>query len=167
MILCDSNRLWHYTDLFLVYFNCLEALIDEFALHSVSHFDSQTYSALTNFFCNRFSGFDRRRSIFLFSHWNLEATKRSYTVTFALRLFEGMRYCYCSSGYGNIAPQTFWGRLVCISYALVGIPIMLLCLANLGELMANIFRFTYSKVCCCGCCRCCNKRSKNTSSHYC
>jgi len=78
-----------------------------------------------------------------------------------------MRYCYCSSGYGNIAPQTFWGRLVCISYALVGIPIMLLCLANLGELMANIFRFTYSKVCCCGCCRCCNKRSKNTSSHYC
>ena len=69
--------------------------------------------------------------------------------------------CCCLSGYGNIAPQTFWGRMVCISYALVGIPIMLMCLANLGALMANIFRFIYAKVCCCGCCISCHKRRKN------
>ena len=57
------------------------------------------------------------------------------------------------SGYGNIAPKTFWGRLVCIAYAVLGIPLMLLCLANIGDVMADIFRFVYSKVCCCGCCR--------------
>jgi potassium channel subfamily K protein len=62
-------------------------------------------------------------------------------------------------GYGNIAPKTFWGRLVCIAYAVLGIPLMLLCLANIGDVMADIFRYVYSKICCCGCCR--KKRKKN------
>lgn len=56
-------------------------------------------------------------------------------------------------GYGNIAPKTYWGRLVCIAYALLGIPLMLLCLANIGDVMADIFRYVYSNICCCGCCR--------------
>ncbi|CAD5115160.1 unnamed protein product [Dimorphilus gyrociliatus] len=62
-------------------------------------------------------------------------------------------------GYGNIAPKTYWGRLVCIAYALLGIPLMLLCLANIGDVMADIFRFVYGKICCCGCCR--KKGDKN------
>lgn len=65
---------------------------------------------------------------------------------------------YTTVGYGNIAPKTFWGRLVCIAYALVGIPLTLLFLANLGEMMANIFRLVYSKICCCGCVKDCRKR---------
>ena len=56
-------------------------------------------------------------------------------------------------GYGHIAPGTKWGRLVCIAYAVIGIPTFMLFLAKIGEVLANLFRVTYSTVCCCGCCR--------------
>ena len=64
-----------------------------------------------------------------------------------------MIYILSHVGYGNIAPRTSWGRIVCIAYALVGIPLMLLCLANLGDALAKFFRFLYTEICCCGFCR--------------
>jgi hypothetical protein len=35
-----------------------------------------------------------------------------------------------------------------IVYAIIGVPMMLLCLANIGTSMANLFRFLYARVCC-------------------
>ncbi|CAG2108632.1 unnamed protein product [Medioppia subpectinata] len=51
-------------------------------------------------------------------------------------------------GYGNIAPKTKIGKLVTIMYAIAGIPLMLLFLSNIGDAMANSFKFLYWKVCC-------------------
>lgn len=51
-------------------------------------------------------------------------------------------------GYGHIAPKTTWGKIVTIFYAILGIPLMLLCLSNIGDVMATSFRFLYWRVCC-------------------
>ncbi|XP_022250945.1 potassium channel subfamily K member 18-like, partial [Limulus polyphemus] len=53
--------------------------------------------------------------------------------------------------YGNIAPKTDIGKVVTIFYALFGIPLMLLCLTNIGDLLARSFKFAYSRVCCALC----------------
>ena len=68
-----------------------------------------------------------------------------------------------AAGYGHIAPRTTWGRLVTIVYALFGIPLTLLTMANLGGFMATAFRFLYKSICCglcCICCTCCKRKNK-------
>ncbi len=45
------------------------------------------------------------------------------------------------------------GKVVTIFYAILGIPLMLLCLSNIGEVMAKSFRFLYWRVCCYVCTR--------------
>lgn len=40
-------------------------------------------------------------------------------------------------GYGNIAPETFEGRLFCIIFAIFGLPFTLSVIADYGQLFAN------------------------------
>ena len=51
-------------------------------------------------------------------------------------------------GYGHIAPKTPVGKIVTIFYAIVGIPITVICWSNIGDAMAHAFRFCYWKICC-------------------
>ena len=41
-----------------------------------------------------------------------------------------------------------WGKIVTILYAIIGIPLMLFCLSNIGHMMARSFKFIYWKCCC-------------------
>ncbi|KAH3882908.1 hypothetical protein DPMN_006854 [Dreissena polymorpha] len=50
-------------------------------------------------------------------------------------------------GYGHIAPKTFEGHLVTIFYAMIGIPMTLLCLSNMGEILSDCFRLLYKHLC--------------------
>ncbi|OWF51097.1 uncharacterized protein LOC110449615 [Mizuhopecten yessoensis] len=43
-------------------------------------------------------------------------------------------------GYGDITPKTASGRIATMFYAMLGIPLTLLCLANFGNVMAQTFR---------------------------
>ncbi|ODM96163.1 Potassium channel subfamily K member 18 [Orchesella cincta] len=50
--------------------------------------------------------------------------------------------------YGNTAPRTALGKVLTMFYAVIGVPLMLLWLSNIGTLMANTFKFAYIHICC-------------------
>ncbi|XP_036444911.1 potassium channel subfamily K member 4 [Colossoma macropomum] len=49
-------------------------------------------------------------------------------------------------GYGNISPQTEWGRLFCICYALMGIPLFGFLLAGVGDHLGTGLRKAVAKI---------------------
>ncbi|KAF0304639.1 Open rectifier potassium channel protein 1 [Amphibalanus amphitrite] len=48
-------------------------------------------------------------------------------------------------GYGHISPVTFAGQMFTICYAMIGTPLLLVYLANVGDTMASAFTLTYSR----------------------
>ncbi|CRK91740.1 CLUMA_CG005373, isoform B [Clunio marinus] len=55
-------------------------------------------------------------------------------------------------GYGNIAPATDLGKVATIFYAIIGMPLFLLYLSNIGDILAKSFKWIYAK---CFLCRIC------------
>ncbi|XP_067942891.1 potassium channel subfamily K member 9-like [Watersipora subatra] len=49
-------------------------------------------------------------------------------------------------GYGNIAPKTTTGRITCIFYSIFGLPITMLCVANIGIWFAQQVRLMHKKL---------------------
>jgi len=52
-------------------------------------------------------------------------------------------------GYGHIVPVTPIGKIVTILYAIVGVPLFLLYLSNIGQIFATSFKWSYSRLCKC------------------
>jgi len=51
-------------------------------------------------------------------------------------------------GYGHISPGTINGKLFCILYSLIGIPLLLVFMSQIGDWMAISFRWLYSRILC-------------------
>lgn len=49
-------------------------------------------------------------------------------------------------GYGHIAPVTRMGRIVTIIYACIGIPLLLMVLADLGKLFTRTIKHVLKKI---------------------
>lgn len=48
------------------------------------------------------------------------------------------------AGYGHIAPKTTYGRVATIIYAIIGIPLFLIVLADFGKLFTRIIKFFWA-----------------------
>ncbi|KFB44015.1 AGAP004718-PA-like protein [Anopheles sinensis] len=55
-------------------------------------------------------------------------------------------------GYGNIVPRTEWGKIATIFYTIIGMPLFLLYLSNIGDILAKSFKWIYAKFCLCRVC---------------
>ncbi|EFA08415.2 TWiK family of potassium channels protein 7-like Protein [Tribolium castaneum] len=55
-------------------------------------------------------------------------------------------------GYGNISPHTIEGKITTIVYAIIGMPLFLLYLSNIGDIMARSFKWVYANCCLCRWC---------------
>ena len=65
---------------------------------------------------------------------------------------------YIILGYGHITPTTTEGKLQFVAYITVGLPVMMVFLAKIGNLMAFALKFIYSRI---GC-RWCRVRRKKS-----
>jgi hypothetical protein len=49
-------------------------------------------------------------------------------------------------GFGHVAPQTWEGRVVCVCFATIGIPIYMLCVAHLSRTLKRMIEILYIKI---------------------
>jgi len=56
---------------------------------------------------------------------------------------------FTTIGYGALVPRTTLGKVATMVYALLGIPLLCIYLANIGSILTTAFKFLYSKLCRC------------------
>lgn len=49
-------------------------------------------------------------------------------------------------GYGNLVPRSNWGKVATMLYAVFGIPLYVLYFMNMGKVLAQTFRWLYTKL---------------------
>lgn len=79
-------------------------------------------------------------------NFNLLVPLSGLFVTFSLLICLYLCILYYL-GYGSLTPKTVEGKIVTMAYAMIGVPLMLMCLSNLGRVLAESVRQTYARLC--------------------
>ncbi|XP_045455464.1 uncharacterized protein LOC123665164 [Melitaea cinxia] len=91
-----------------------------------------------------------RRKLYEFEdqlHTAHEAGVTSYSGQRSWNFMNSFVYCLTlvtTIGYGHIAPKTTYGRVATIVYAIIGIPLFLIVLADFGKLFTRIIKFFWA-----------------------
>lgn len=64
-----------------------------------------------------------------------------------IKVFHSKNALCAILGYGSLTPKTVEGKIVTMAYAMIGVPLMLMCLSNLGRVLAESVRQTYARLC--------------------
>lgn len=70
----------------------------------------------------------------------------SICVSFCLIIPIKINVYVVFSGYGHIAPSTKTGRAITIVYAIIGIPLFLILLADFGKLFTRCIKYVWAFV---------------------
>ncbi|CAB3258361.1 unnamed protein product [Arctia plantaginis] len=93
-----------------------------------------------------------RRKLYEFEnqlHTAHEAGVTSYSGQRSWNFMNSFVYCLTlvtTVGYGHIAPKTTYGRVATIVYAIIGIPLFLILLADFGKLFTRIIKFFWAYI---------------------
>ncbi|CAH2097013.1 unnamed protein product [Euphydryas editha] len=93
-----------------------------------------------------------RRKLYEFEdqlHTAHEAGVTSYSGQRSWNFMNSFVYCLTlvtTIGYGHIAPKTTYGRVATIVYAIIGIPLFLIVLADFGKLFTRIIKFFWAYI---------------------
>ncbi|XP_041985173.1 uncharacterized protein LOC121737581 isoform X1 [Aricia agestis] len=82
-------------------------------------------------------------------HTAHEAGVTSYSGQRSWNFMNSFVYCLTlvtTIGYGHIAPKTTYGRVATIIYAIIGIPLFLIVLADFGKLFTRIIKFFWAYI---------------------
>ncbi|CAI4231503.1 unnamed protein product [Auanema sp. JU1783] len=70
--------------------------------------------------------------------------KEAYSWTFITALFFTATLL-TTIGYGNLVPMTWQGRMFCIAYALLGVPLILITVADIGKFLSENIIWLYTR----------------------
>lgn len=84
----------------------------------------------------------------LFKNFNsyLLTNKSYYNISTIINSFYNYEFSHVILGYGHISPSTNTGRAITIVYAIFGIPMFLIILADFGKLFTRGIKFLWAFV---------------------
>uniref|UniRef100_A0A915PBA0 Potassium channel domain-containing protein n=1 Tax=Setaria digitata TaxID=48799 RepID=A0A915PBA0_9BILA len=115
--------------------------IERLAIH---HVDNVTRILFEAFDTHYISASHLRTTTAMTSSNDSEAEEEEYSWTFTTALFFTATLL-TTIGYGNLVPVTFQGRMFCIVYALFGVPLILITVADIGKFLSENIIWLYAK----------------------